>query len=110
MLFQNGPLEFKDFDNLSTLKIKRIFLKEVSVDPANLLANTTAETDVTIPGVEVGDIVIVNVPASLENDIVYSGVRVSAANTVKLRLSNMDDTNAVNGAALTWRFLVIDLT
>jgi hypothetical protein len=79
----------------------------VSVNPASLAAAASAETDVTITGVAVGDVVILNPPASLESDICFSGARAKAANTVAIRLSNIDNTNAVDGAALNWTYLIL---
>lgn len=78
----------------------------VSVNPGSLAAATSAETDVTITGAAVGDIVIMNIPALLENDIAFSGARVKAADTVSIRLSNIDNTNAVDGASLSWGYII----
>ena len=77
----------------------------VSVNPASLNANSSAETAVTVP-CDFTDLILVQVPASLEAGLAYSGVRVSAANTVQLRLSNVT-ASPVDGAARTWTFVVI---
>jgi cytoskeletal protein CcmA (bactofilin family) len=90
--------------------IKQIKYGTVAVDPASLAAAASAETAVTISGVAAGDLVIMAPPASLESDLCYSGCRVSAANTVQLRLSNIDNTNAVDGDSRTWEYIWIDLT
>lgn len=78
----------------------------ISVNPASIPAVSSAETGVTISGAAVGDIIIMNVPASLETGLAYSGVRVSAADTVQVRLTNVT-AGAVDGAALTWSYTII---
>lgn len=77
-----------------------------AVDPASIAAQTSAETAVTLTGVGVDDEVVgVEIPASLEAGLAYSGARVSAADTVQLRLTNVT-TAAVDGASRTWVFFV----
>jgi hypothetical protein len=110
MSFRNEELSWRDYENVSELTLKRMFKKDVAIDPGSIAAATSTEQAVTIPGVEVGDIVIAMAPASLENDIAVSAIRVSAADTVQLRFSNIDNTNAIDGASRTWTFLVLDLT
>jgi len=77
----------------------------VAVDPASISATSSAETSVTIAGVAAGDIVMFNVPASLETGLVFSGARVSAADTVQLRLTNVTAIS-VDGASRTWSYIV----
>jgi hypothetical protein len=89
--------------------IKKIKYGSVSVDPASITNATSLETPVTITGVAVGDVVMFFVPASLETGLVLSGSRVSAANTVQLRLSCIAAA-PVDGANRTWEFLWFDLT
>lgn len=77
----------------------------VSVNPASISATASAETAVTVP-CDFTDLILVQVPASLETGLAYSGVRVSAANTVQLRLTNVT-ASPVDGAARNWTFIVI---
>ena len=79
---------------------------DVAVDPASITNATSAETDVTVPGVTTRDMVIANVPASLETGLVFSGVRVKSDNTLALRLSCIAAA-PVDGASRTWRFGII---
>lgn len=109
MLFQREALEFRNDAIPASTKIRGMYYVTAAVDPASLATLTSGETSVTINGVEAGDMVIANVPASLETGLIFSGVRVSATNTVAVRLSNMT-AGAVDGASRTWSFLVIDLT
>lgn len=78
----------------------------ISVNPASIATLTSAETAVTISGAAVGDIVIMNVPASLETGLAYGGARVSAADTVQVRLSNMT-AGPVDGTARDWTYTII---
>lgn len=78
----------------------------ISVDPASIATLESSETSVTISGAAVGDIVIMNPPASLETGLVASGARVSATDTVLVRLSNMT-AGSVDGAARDWTYTLI---
>lgn len=107
--YRGETLTWRDYEtqtNLHLFKMKRI---DVAVDPASIAANASAETAVTILGLQVGDFVVANVPASLETGLAFSGCRVSAADTLQLRLTNATGSG-VDGASRTWQFLVFDLT
>lgn len=78
----------------------------VAVNPASISANACAETAVTITGAAVGDMVLLSPPASLEAGLCASGARVSAANTVQIRLCNVTG-DAVDGAERTWQYILI---
>lgn len=78
----------------------------IDVNPASINGSESGETEVTISGAAVGDIVIMNVPATLETGLAYSGVRVSATDKVQVRLTNVT-TDPVNGASLTWTYTII---
>ncbi len=75
-----------------------------SIDLANITATTSLETAVTITGVLTTDVPILCIPASLHNDLVPSGLRVSAADTVQLRMTDIDNTNAIDDSARTYVF------
>lgn len=82
----------------------------VAVNPPSIAATSSAEVAVSISGVAVGDIVLFEPPSGLETGLAASGTgRVSAANTVQLRLTNVTGA-AVDGASRTWRYLWVDLT
>jgi hypothetical protein len=89
--------------------IKRITYGTVAVDPANIGAQASAETAVTITGVAAGDVVMFFPPASLESGLTLSAARVSGADTVQLRLSNVTGSG-VDGASRTWEYVWYDLT
>ena len=67
--------------------ISKVSKSVVSVNPASLAANTSADTSVTVAGAVVGDCVIVNPPA-LTTGLIVGSARVSAANTVSIRILN----------------------
>jgi hypothetical protein len=90
-LAQRGPLSLR---------------ARAAVDPASLAANAVANTAVTVTGVLAGDLVQALPPADLEGDIALQSALATADNTVTLRLHNVDDANAVDGAAKNWDFYV----
>lgn len=59
----------------------------VTLSPAQVAANTTAEQTFTVPGAKVGDYVYVNKP-SAQAGLGIVGARVSATNTVGITFSN----------------------
>lgn len=67
-------------------------------DCANVVANQSVDTTVSVPGCTVGDTVLVTPLAALEPGLSIQG-RVSAANVVTVRVINAT-TAAVNPAAV----------
>lgn len=59
----------------------------LTISPAIVAANTTAEQTFTITGLAVGDVVNVNKP-SAQAGLGVVGARVSAANTIAITFSN----------------------
>ena len=106
-LFRGEQLAYRVGD--TSTDIKAIHVGTVSVDPADLATAVSAETAVTIPGLEVGDVIEFYIPASLETGLAFSGGRVSAIDTAQLRLSNVS-AGSVNGIARTWTYKWYDLT
>jgi type IV secretory pathway protease TraF len=99
-----GVLVAANFDS-DTIQ-KAAVLKEVgsvAVDPANQGGAGFFNQDITITGVDVGDLVFVQPPATLEDTLRLVGVVVQSANTVRLRL---EATGAVNGASRVWQYQV----
>lgn len=84
-----------------------VFVTAVSVSyDANVTAtNTTQESTVTVPGVRLGDFVMVNKP-SHSTGIGIVNARVSAADTVAITYGNFTAAG-VNPAAETYLFCVI---
>jgi len=108
-LVRDTRLSWRDYEYQANLRLNKLRYFQISVDPASIGATSSAETSVTIRGVAPGDIVIAAPPASLETGLALSGCRVSAADTVSLRLTNVT-SGSVDGTARTWEFLVIALS
>ena len=107
--FISEVLSYRDYLASRNTNIFGIHKGTVSINPALISANESGETAVTIPGVSVGDEVLFFNPSSLETGLAFSGSRVSAANTVQHRLSNVTE-GSVTGTARTWNYLWFDLT
>jgi len=82
------------------------FSADVSVDLGSQAPSTTTDNTVTVPGVLAGDdIVQVIPPSGLNAGLGVSHARVTAADTVSLRLVNAT-AGAIDPASLTYRFIV----
>jgi len=87
--------------------IVRVVKGAITVDPANLAANTAAEETLTLTGAAVGDIVILQPPAAgINAGMLVCDVRVSAADEIKFRLLNSTG-GAINVASADWNYLLI---
>lgn len=87
--------------------IRKISAGTVSVDPPNQGAAGFFTHAITITGASVGDVVILHPPSTLENQLRLVGYSITGADTVTLK---MEATAAVNGAALSWDYVLYDLT
>lgn len=68
--------------------ILKMFAVAITYDPAAVATITTAEHDITVPGVQVGDIVIaVNKPTH-NTGVTLGNARVKAADTVSVQWVN----------------------
>lgn len=73
----------------------------VTFDAANVTANTVSNQDVTLTGVETGDVVLgLQTSAALSAGLALTGARVKAANTVTVTIVN-PTAGAVNNGAIT---------
>jgi hypothetical protein len=81
----------------------------VEIDPANLNATTRGATTFTLTGAATTDIIIVNPPADLNDDLIFCGAAVTAADTVSIYLYN-PTAGAINQAAATFSYCWIDTT
>lgn len=73
------------------------------VDPANASGgHETVTATFTLTGAEVGDLILMFMPAALEDDLVLKGARVTSANTVTVYLYA---GATVNGAERTWNYI-----
>lgn len=73
----------------------------LTISPAIVAANTTAEQTFTVTGVQVGDVVSVTKPTA-QAGLGVVGARVSAANTVAITFSNNTAAGITPTAAETY--------
>jgi hypothetical protein len=73
----------------------------LTISPAIVAANTTAEQTFTITGLAVGDMVTVNKPTA-QAGLGVVGARVSAANTIAITFSNNTASGITPTAAETY--------
>lgn len=78
----------------------------VTLSPALVGANTTAEQTFTVPGVAVGDYVYVNKPTA-QAGLGIVGARVTAANTVGITFSNNTGGGITPTASQEYCFFVV---
>jgi hypothetical protein len=92
-------------------KIKSIKKGTVSIDPTGIEAGTEVDVAVKISGVAEGDIVQLMPPnAAMEPGIAILAVWVSEADTVKVRIGNLNPAVPLSGGAQNWTYLHTDLT
>lgn len=77
----------------------------VTFDAASVAANTTAEQSVTVPGVRVGDFVLVRL-GTHNAGLFVGNARVTAADTVAVAFGNCTGS-AIDAASQTMTFAVL---
>jgi hypothetical protein len=78
----------------------------LTVDPASIAAAGEDIATFTIPGIALGDIVVgfsAGVDLTADADV---NVYVSAANTLSIRISNLNASTALDLATSTWKVLI----
>lgn len=78
---------------------------QVIFDPASVATITTAEQDISIPGVKVGDIVLAVNKPSLTAGLGICNARVKAANMISVQFVN-PTAGAVDAASETYTFVI----
>jgi hypothetical protein len=91
--------------NIARGNIVKMFAVSVTWDPAAVATITTAEQNVTVPGVQVGDIVMAWNKPSNTTGAMPVNCRVSAANTVSVSFVN-PTAGSVNPASEAWIFVI----
>ena len=84
--------------------IFRVFALSGSLNPGSVAAGTSAEQNVPVVGVRVGDFVIAEKP-SLDAGLVVGSCRVNQDGNIKVNLMNAT-ANPTNAGDEVWRFLV----
>jgi sarcosine oxidase gamma subunit len=80
-----------------------------SVDPASIPTVSRGSVTFTLTGAKTTDIIIVNPPADLNDDLIFCGAAISAADTVSIYLYNPTGS-AINDTARTFSYVWIDMT
>lgn len=81
----------------------------VAIDPASINATTRGATTFTLTGAATTDIIIVNPPSDLNDDLIFCGAAVTAADTVTIYLYNPTG-GSINQAEATFSYCWIDTT
>jgi len=76
-----------------------------SYNPASVAAGATGVGTVTITGLKTTDLIFL-IPPNLAAGLVYAGHRISANNTLEIRLANVTGV-AIDDTAKTWRYFAI---
>lgn len=85
----------------------RQIVAAVTVNPDNVVANTTGETSVTVTGAVPGQVFLVQPPSTLDSGIICAAVaNCTTAGTVTLRLGNVT-TGDINVASSTFNFIAL---
>ncbi len=79
----------------------------MDVDPAAQGGAAFFDTDITIAGVKVGDLVFVQPPETLEDELRLVGAAVQAANTLRIK---MEATGVIDGAEREWIYQIYRTT
>lgn len=93
-----GPSHFKAFVS-----------GNLAADPNSASANSTEVLVVTILGIQVGDMLVLELPADLHDDIVVKGWRIVANNQVHIYLYNPTGS-PIDDTSKSWRFVFWDRT
>jgi hypothetical protein len=80
-----------------------------SVDPTSIAATTRGSVTFTLTGAKTTDIIIVNPPSDLNDDLIFCGATITAANTVSIFLYNPTGS-AIDEGERTFKYVWIDMT
>jgi hypothetical protein len=79
----------------------------VSINPASISATSRGATTFTLTGAKVGDVLVMNPPSGLNDDLVFVGCAVTGASEGTVYLYNPTGS-AIDDTAATWTYLWID--
>lgn len=87
----------------------KIDFATASVNPASIPADSRGATTFTVTGAKVTDIIVVNPPADLEDDLLFVGAAITADDTATIYLYN-PTASGIDGAARTYSYLWVKTT
>lgn len=91
--------------------IKGIYSAAISVVVGTNAAAAETDISLTITGVRAGDLVLLApINAAVETGVGICAVWVSANDTVKVRLTNLNAAAALSGSTANWNYVWFDLT
>lgn len=96
---QQGKSQFQGLFN-------EMWAVNLTVNPASIAAGAEDSATFTIPGLALGDMVLglsPGVDLTIDADV---SAHVSAANTLLIRISNLDASVALDLASSTWKVLI----
>jgi hypothetical protein len=88
---------------------KQMKYGSVSINPASIATVSRAATTFTVTGAAVGDMLVMSPPATLNDDLIFCGAKITGANTGTMYLYNPTG-GPIDDGALTWEYLWFDLT
>jgi hypothetical protein len=83
---------------------KNLLVGTVTIDPPSIAAGSTANVDVSVPGLTTSHRVLVMCQSDLEHGLVPIAAYVPDANTLRVRITNFTGA-AIDGAARTWFYI-----
>jgi hypothetical protein len=83
---------------------KNLLVGTVTIDPPSIAAGSTANVDVSVPGLTTSHRVLVMCQSDLEHGLIPIAAYVPAANTLRVRITNFTSA-AIDGAARTWFYI-----
>ena len=86
--------------------LSKVSTGTLSVNPAGINANSRGSVSVTLTGCATTDRVTLQPPSTLNDDLLYVGCRVTAANTLTIYLYNTTG-GTIDDGALNWDYLWI---
>lgn len=89
--------------------VKKISKGTIAIDPGNIATVSRGAITWTLTGARAGDIVHMDPPATLNDDLIFCGTRVTADDTVTVYLYNPTG-GGIDDTSKTWDYLWIDLT
>ena len=92
--------------NLVSRSSVRILDFDVTLNPASVAANTTAEQDFTVTGLGANDIPLALIKPTLTAGIGIGNIRVKAANTLSVTFIN-PTAGAIDPASETYKLVII---
>ena len=108
-LWDKGRARLKSLQVGGGTLMRKIQSGTISINPPSIATITRAAVTFTLTGAAVGDRIVMEPPAALNDDLVFVGARVTAADTVTVYIYN-PTAGAIDDAAQTWNYLWFDLT